>query len=283
MRALITGSAGQLGGEFTRKFKEDGTEHMALSRKDLDITDLRGVREVVTEYEPDLIFNCSAYNAVDKAEDNWKEAFLTNGVGVKNLLVAASEAGATLVHFSSDYVFDGKKGEAYTIADRPDPINSYGKSKRTGEYSIFRAGYPKFYLLRVSWVFGEGENSFVNKLLGWMESNKSLKIVDDQVSSPTYTEDLVSGTLALIKTGRYGLYHMSNSGQCSRHEWAKFIAGAMNWDGEIMPAKSSDFPSPAKRPAYSVLDNFPIEETIGFRLPDWQDATERFLKKKGLV
>lgn len=282
MRALITGAGGQLGREFVRKFSTASTEHVALSRADLDITDLQKVREVIRGYKPDFIFNCAAYNAVDKAEEDWRGAFLLNGIGVKNLIATSKETDSTLVHFSSDYVFDGKKGAPYTIADRPDPINAYGRSKLLGEYSITSAGYQRYYLIRVSWVFGDGENSFVRKLIGWMKSKRSLRIVNDQVSSPAYTEDIVRGTLELISAGSYGLYHMSNSGQCSRYDWAKFVVEAMNWDGELLPARTSDFPSPAKRPAHSVLDNFPLRETTGFLLPEWREATERFLKREGL-
>ncbi len=283
MRALVTGARGQLGGEFARRFAEDGTEHMALSHAELDITDLQRVREVVGRYRPDFIFNCAAYNAVDGAEEDWRGAFLVNGIGARNLAVAAGEAGSTLVHFSSDYVFDGTKKAPYSIADRPNPVNAYGLSKLLGEDSICRAGHPRYYLIRTSWVFGDGENSFVRKLLGWMKPGGPLSVVDDQVSSPTYAEDLMKGTLELVKTGSYGLYHMSNSGQCSRYEWAKFVAGATGWGGELRPARSADFPSPARRPAYSALDNFPLGETIGSGLPDWREATERFLGREGLL
>jgi dTDP-4-dehydrorhamnose reductase len=283
MRALVTGSEGQLGREFTRRFSVDGVEHTVLSRNELDITDLRKVRGVISEYKPDFVFNCAAYNAVDKAEEDWRSAFLVNGIGVKNLIIASEETSSTLVHYSSDYVFDGAKEAPYTIADRTNPINSYGQSKLLGEDAILRAGYPRYYLIRTSWVFGGGEQSFIGKLLGWMKSTKSLKIVDDQISSPSHTEDLVVGTLELITTESYGLYHMSNSEKCSRYEWAEFVLKVMNWDGELMPAKSSDFPNPARRPAYSVLDNFPLEETISFLLPDWREATERFLKREGLI
>jgi dTDP-4-dehydrorhamnose reductase len=283
MRALVTGSGGQLGREFARRFAEDGTEHMALSRQELDITDLLKVREVIKEYKPDFVFNCAAYNAVDKAEEDWRSAFLVNGIGAKNLLRASEENGSTLVHYSSDYVFDGAKEAPYTIADRTNPVNSYGQSKLLGEDCISRSGCSRYYLIRVSWVFGEGENSFVRKLLGWMKSSRSLRIVDDQVSSPAYTSDLVRGTLDLIKTGNHGLYHMSNSGQCSRYEWAKYIIEAINWEGEYIPAKSSDFPVSARRPTFSVLDNFPLEETIGYLMPHWREATERFLKRESLT
>jgi len=283
MKALITGSRGQLAREFAKRFEKDGIEYIGFSHSELDISDIQKVREVVRKYRPDFIFNCAAYNAVDKAEEDYRSAFLTNGIGVKNLIIASNEIGSTLVHYSSDYVFSGTKQIPYSIADRPEPINSYGRSKLLGENFIFHLGYLKYYLIRTSWVFGEGENSFVEKLLGWMGKNKSLKIVNDQVSSPTYTEDLVNATLELIKTGSYGLYHISNSGQCSRYEWAKFIMEAINWSGEIIPAKSSDFLTPAPRPAYSVLDNFPLGETIGFMLPEWKEATERYLKRKELI
>jgi len=283
MKALITGSEGQLAREFSRKFRENGTEFIALTYNDLDISDFAKVRQIVGQYKPEIILNCAAYNAVDKAEEDSSYAFLVNGTGVKNLVLASEEIGSIFVHYSSDYVFDGTKGSPYSTSDKPKPINSYGKSKLLGESSIYESNYSNFYLIRVSWLFGEGEYSFAKKLLSWMSSNDNLKIVDDQVSSPTYTEDLVSSTLELIKTGKYGLYHMSNAEQCSRYEWAKYIAETIGWHGSIKAAKSDDFPSAVKRPSYSVLNNLSLEETIGRGFPYWADATKRFLKREKLI
>ena len=281
MKILIAGAKGQLARALTELLTEKSMDFLAPPEEEFDVTDFKKVKEMVRRYKPDFVINCSAYNLVDEAEENWKEAFLVNGIGVKNLTLSCMDVGATFVHFSTDYVFDGRKQEPYTIADVPHPINKYGMSKLLGESYILQAGYPKYYLIRVSWLFGDGEASFVMKLLGWMKKNKTLKIVIDQVSSPTYTEDLAGAVLNLIKTGSFGLFQITNSGYCSRYEWAKFIAKNTGWDGEIVPAKSAEFSTAAARPKFSVLDNFPLKETIGYLLPDWKDATKRFLEKMG--
>jgi len=281
MKVLIAGANGQLARELARLLKKGNGEFLAPPEEEFDVTDFKRVRTVMKEYRPDFVINCSAYNFVDRAEGEWRQACLVNGVAVKHLLLAAMDITATLVHFSTDYVFDGKKTEPYTVADSPHPINRYGMSKVLGERYLLTGGYSRYYLVRVSWVFGEGANSFVVKLMEWMEKNRTLRIVDDQVASPTYTCDLAKAVLDLIKTGDYGLYHITNGGSCSRWEWARFVAEATGFAGEVRPAKSSDFDSPAERPSYSVLDNFPLEETIGYLLPDWKDATKRFLETKG--
>ncbi|MEW5706062.1 MAG: NAD(P)-dependent oxidoreductase, partial [Actinomycetota bacterium] len=182
-----------------------------------------------------------------------------------------------LVHFSTDYVFDGEKGDPYTIADKPNPINTYGRSKLLGGSFLANLGYPKYYLIRTSWVFGNSINSFTTKLIEWMSKNSQLRIVDDQISSPTYARDLAYITLKLLETGNYGLYHISNSEFCSRYEWAEFIASKLGWKGKIEPAKSKEFNSPAKRPKFSALDIFPIDEILGISISSWKDATLRYL------
>lgn len=281
MKILITGAGGQLAREFARLLSKREKNFLSLSKEKLDITHFKEVREAVKGYKPDFVINCSAYNLVDQAEKDWKKAFLINGVGTKNLLISCMDTGAVMIHFSTDYVFDGRKRESYTIADIPNPVNKYGMSKLLGEEFILHGGYFNYYLIRVSWVFGDGKNSFVMKLLHWMKGNRHLRIVEDQISSPTYTEDIAKTVLDLIKTERFGLYHITNADYCSRYEWAKFISENIKWDGDILPGKIEEFLSPAKRPRFTVLDNFPLEEIVGYSLPDWKDATNRFLKKIG--
>ena len=273
---LITGANGQLAREFQKVLTKRGIIFKALTREELDISNFKKVKEVVKGLKPDFVINCAAYNFVDRAEEDWEKAFLVNGIGVKNLALASNEVNATLVHFSTDYVFDGEKGKPYTIADSPNPINRYGKSKLLGE-NFVRELSERYYLIRVSWLFGEGKNSFITKLLSWAKDKDVLRIVDDQISSPTYTEDLVRAVLDLLNTENYGLYHITNEGYCSRYEWAKFILEALNWRGKLIPAKSEEFKTLAKRPAFSKLDTFPLREVIGYQLPHWEDATERFL------
>lgn len=277
MKLLITGAGGQLGREFIKA--AGGHDVTALDRASLDITDLDAVMEAFSAVKPDIAVNCAAFNDVDGAEARRHEAFMANGIGPKHLALASNEHGSVFVHFSSDYVFGGgiepSRKEPLTIADRPCPINRYGESKLLGEEFV-KGHAGRYFLIRTSWLFGPGENSFPKKLLGWAAGKDELRIAQDQTSSPTYARDLAEAALKLIKTGDFGLYHMTNSGRCSRYEWAAFILKEAGWRGRLIPAKSSEFDSPAKRPAFSVLDNFPLDR-MGISLPPWQDATQRFL------
>jgi dTDP-4-dehydrorhamnose reductase len=237
------------------------------------------VAECLEGERPDVVMNGSAYNDVDGAESDWQGAFLVNGIGVKNLALACRNVGAVLVHFSTDYVFDGQTDRPYTIGDMPNPVNTYGQSKLLGEEFLREHG-DRYYLIRTSWVFGSGVHSFPLKVCRWARERHTLRMVEDQVSSPTSATDLARATLLLIRTEQYGLYHVTNSGPASRYQWAEVILNAIGWDGSLEPARSDEFPSPARRPSYSVLDNFPLLMTIGETLPPWQEATERFLREK---
>jgi len=277
MKFLVTGADGQLGEEFKKELKKRKLNYIALTREEFDITDFQNVLKVVTNYKPDFLINCAAYNDVDRVEEDWETAFLVNGIGPKNLALASSKNDCVFIHYSTDYVFNGESKIPYTIADSPKPINKYGKSKFLGE-NFVRDFAEKYYLIRLSSVFGNNPKaSFPLKLISWAKEKKELKIVDDQFFSPTFTGDVVKATLDLIKTDAYGLYHMTNSGYCSRYEWAKYILEKIHWQGKIIPAKSEDFHSLAKRPKFSVLNNFPLKDIIGYCLPDWKEATERYL------
>jgi len=248
----------------------------------LDITDLKSVRDTVLRTNPDAIVNCAAYNAVDMAEEDWKNAFFVNAIGPKNLAIAASERGIPLMHFSTDYVFDGKKGSPYFVWDEPKPLSKYGQSKLYGEQlvSLFS---NRCFVVRLSWVFGAGNSNFVKKILEWSKGKDELKVVDDQISSPAYTVDLSRAVVDLLETEAYGIYHMTNTGYCSRYEWAKYILELSGWKGKVIPVKSTEFKTAAQRPEFSAMDTFPLRETIGYELPDWKDATERFLKDQGVI
>ena len=276
MKYLIAGAKGQLAAEIITTLKERSAEFAAPEEADLDITDSAGVFAVLDGYRPDVVINCAAYNAVDAAESEWRKAFMINGIGVRNLANASQKTGAALVHFGTDFVFDGTKGSPYTIVDAPNPISKYGESKLLGELYV-RDLMQRFFLIRLSWVFGSGEFSFPTKVLQWASKNRKLRIVDDQTASPAYTRHLAKAVLDLIATGAFGLYHMTNTGHCSRYEWARFILEKTKWQGELEAAKSDEFKTAAKRPPFSVLDNFPLQETIGYPLPTWQEATEEFL------
>lgn len=279
MKILITGADGQLGQSFSEELKKRKNNFLSLEKKDLDITEFSKFQKKIKEYNPDFVLNCAAYNDVDKAEEDWQNAFMVNGIAVKNLALLSRDIGFTLIHYSTDYVFDGEKKNSYTIADIPYPINKYGESKLLGE-GFVQDFAKKYYLIRLSSVFGDNpEASFPLKLLSWSKNKEELNIVEDQIFSPTFTKDVVKATLDLIKTKQYGLYHMTNSNYCSRYEWAKFILEKVNWAGKISSCKSKDFETLAERPKFSVLDNFPLKNVINYNLPSWQEATETFLKE----
>ncbi len=280
MDIIITGAGGQLGTDMAQLCADMGHTVHAAERRDLDITDRAAVERYFGRNPCDLLINCAAYNAVDRAEEEWQTAYRVNGLGVRNLVNAVNECNGTIVHYSTDYVFDGLKERPYTLIDSPHPINRYGESKLLGEQYI-RDLSQRYFLIRVSWVFGPGKDNFVRKVIEWSRDNDQLRIVNDQISSPTYTQDLAKATLDLVKTGVYGLYHITNSGSCSRYEWAVHILDLLDWKGEVRPVSSEEFPSPARRPGYSVLDNFGSHETFGYSLPDWKDATRRFLLRDG--
>jgi len=281
MKVLVTGSHGQLGQDMVTQCTIRGIECTGTNSKTLDITDQKSVNAMVKTLNPDIIFNCAAYNAVDRAEEEWRKAFSVNGLGVKHLALAANEYGSVLVHYSTDYVFDGNSNRPYTAVDTPHPISRYGESKLLGE-NIVRDLCHHYFLIRVSWLFGKGNTNFVSKVLDWSREKKEIAVVDDQISSPTYTVDLAQATLDLVATQSFGLYHITNAGACSRYDWAQYILEKAGWTGKLLNVKSSAFKTPAHRPAYSVLDNFGTPETLGYTLPSWQDATSRYLREIGV-
>lgn len=278
MRLLVAGSGGQLAGEIRAVSKERGHEVFCPPEDEFDITSPQKISKVISGIKPAVVINCAAYNDVDGAEAGWQKAFLINGIGVRELALACNRHEAVLMHFSSDYVFPGDRQTPYTIADPASPINMYGRSKLLGE-DLLRDHALRFYLIRTSWVFGSGDFSFLRKLLGWASGRDSLRMVEDQSASPTYCADLARASLDLMETGRLGLYHITNSGHCSKYEWARHILELSGWTGSLEPAKSAEFKTPAERPEFSVLDNFPLKEAIGYDLPHWRDATERAMEK----
>ncbi|MDK2886826.1 MAG: dTDP-4-dehydrorhamnose reductase [Thermosipho sp. (in: thermotogales)] len=284
MKILITGAAGQLGQDFQKLFEKEGIEYISTDNKavykKLDITNLDEVIEFAKKIKSDLIINCAAYNAVDKAEEEWKTAYNVNGLAVRNLAIAASEIKAFLVHYSTDYVFDGEKGAPYTIFDTPNPLSKYGESKYLGE-KLLSQFYDNYALIRTSWVFGKGNINFAKKVIEWSKKYEKISLVIDEISAPTYTVDLAKATWEIIKHRARGLYHISNEGECSRYEYGRYILERIGYKGKIEKAYQRDFNLPAKRPKYSKLDNFGLYETVSFKMPDWNDAVERYLKEIG--
>ncbi|MFH1859950.1 MAG: dTDP-4-dehydrorhamnose reductase [bacterium] len=288
MKFLITGANGQLAREFLRTLTNYQVK--ALTKNQLDVSDIRTVLDIVSSYKPDIILNCSAYNLVDKAENDLEAALRVNMNGVKNLASVSKKYQALLVHYSTDYVFDGTKNDFYIEDDTPNPINNYGKSKLAGE-RVLAEETDNFLLFRTSWVFGEevaplaevtplsGEQNFIYKLIEWAKANRVLRIVSDQLSIPTCTEDIVRITMLAIKEGLKGTYHLTNNGYASRYEVARFVIKRLGMDNLILPVSSDYFPVAAKRPFFSALSNDKLSKELGINIPDWKDGIDRFIDK----
>jgi len=275
---LLTGANGQLGQDYQKLFEEQNIEYIATDYKELDITNIDTLRNFVKDKNISHIINCAAYNDVDRAESEAEKAFLLNRDAPENLAEVAKEIDAVFVTYSTDFVFDGTKGSPYIEEDQPNPISVYAASKYQGE-QIVLSSYKKSFVIRTSWVFGMGNNNFTKQIIGWSGKKDSLNIVDDQRSSPTYSWDLAGYSWNLIQTNKYGLYHLSNSGECSKYEQAKYILDCIAWNGNLGTAKTADFNLPAKRSTYTKLDSSKIESVIGKRIPTWQSGIKRFLEE----
>jgi len=285
MRIVLFGKNGQLGWEFQRILPILG-EVIALGRDELDVSDLRNVQKTLEELKPSLIINTSAYTEVDQAEIELELTMKINALSPGVMAEAARKHGAVFIHYSTDYVFDGTSDVPYTESNVPNPLNTYGKSKLMGEENIKQAG-EAYLILRTSWVYSLRGNSFVNKVLGWARKNESLKIVSDQISSPTWARMLAGMTSLMLAQNnanlleiireRRGVYHVAGSGFTSRYEWAKqILANDPDRSEQVVrnlePALSEDFPTPATRPPFSALDCTHFEETFGLQLPAWSSA-----------
>lgn len=279
MRVLVTGAGGMLAKDITPCLSTRGYEILALPHNGLDITDLGAVRTAVNNFGPELVINCAAYTKVDEAEKEEPRALMVNGVGVQNLCLACQEKDTPLVHFSTDYVFDGTKGSPYTIYDDPNPINAYGRSKLLGEKYILWL-LSKFYLIRTSWLFGLYGNNFIETVLEVGRRQKQISVVNDQRACPTWTCHLAQAVVDLIETERYGIYHITNSEPTTWFDFAKEIFRLSNAVMEVFPISSNKFPRPAKRPQNSVLDPFPIPDVLGREMPSWRKALRVYLSQR---
>jgi dTDP-4-dehydrorhamnose reductase len=282
MKILLFGKNGQLGSEFQRLLPELGNL-ICLDYEDVDLCDLQALQTAMNEVEPHLIVNASAYTAVDKAETEQEKAMTINALAPGAMAEWTRKNHAVLIHYSTDYVFDGRKGSPYIESDPANPLNMYGKSKLAGEENIQQAG-EAYLILRTSWVYSVGGMGFVSKALEWARKNETLKIVSDQISNPTWARDLAGATFSVISTHRdnlqdvmkerRGLYHLAGSGYASRFEWTKqILANDPNRTGQLVrsiePVSSDAFPMPAVRPLFSALDCSKFKQTFGISLPDW--------------
>jgi dTDP-4-dehydrorhamnose reductase len=279
MKILLTGALGQLGTAFIDLFStEKDITVFPTDLPELDISSESQMNSYLDTNPVDLIINCAAYNQVDHAEVDWKIAYDVNAAGPKNLASISKKRNILLVHFSTNYVFDGKRDTPYSIFDTPNPLSKYGESKLQGEREIQNLT-QNFIIVRTSWLFGFGRQNFIYKLLEWSKIKSELSIVGDEISSPTFTQHLAEATLRLIRGNKYGLHHVSNSGYCSRYEWARHILDQIKWEGTLSETSLKKFDLAAERPKQAVLQNSISDKSIGYTMPNWKDATTVYLKE----
>lgn len=285
MNIVLFGKNGQLGSEFQRLLPGLGNL-TCLDYEDLDLRDTHALQQTLNELKPNLIVNASAYTAVDRAETEQEIAMKINALAPGTMAEWARKSGAVLIHYSTDYVFDGRKGSPYVERDLPNPLNVYGRSKLTGEENIQQAG-EAYLIFRTSWVYSVGGTGFVSKVLEWARKNQTLKIVSDQVSNPTWAWDLADAAVSVLSAHRddlqdvmkerRGVYHLAGGGYASRFEWAKeILKNDPNRTEQLVQTietvSSDAFPTPALRPLFSALDCSKFRKTFGFALPNWADS-----------
>lgn len=277
MRTLIFGAGGQLGRDLTDVFAAAGPV-TGYTHLEIDVSESHAVRTAVAESGPDLVLNAAAYTDVEGAEDDPPAAFRTNEHGAQCVAEACAAVNCPLIYFSTDFVFDGGKRIPYEPDDPIAPKGVYAQSKAAGEAAT-RETCSKHFIIRTAWLYGIGGNNFIEKILRAAQTRPLLRVVNDEVGSPTYTVDLAGAALALSATTAYGTYHAVNAGYCSRFEYASVILRLVGLSIPIEPCSAAEFPSKAPRPAYSVLSNAKLEAVCGYRMPPWEDALARYLKR----
>ena len=279
-KLLVTGCNGQLGRALNEEYKSEEVEIINTDVDTLNISDLDSVIRFVRETKPDVILNCGALTAVDLCEEKPDEAFLANAIGPRNLSIAAQEVDAKMVQMSTDYVFSGEADQPYIETDMPDPHSVYGMTKLTGERFVEQfAG--KYFIIRTAWLYGEGKN-FVGTMLRLAEKNDTVRVVSDQVGTPTSAVELAKMIHVLEPTDNYGVFHGTCEGSCS---WADFAVEIFRQAGKqvhVSYITTEEFGAAAPRPAYSVLDNRMLRLTTDFQMAHWQDALNDYMKRRNV-
>lgn len=283
MKVLVTGVKGQLGYDVVRELQKRGYEAVGVDIDEMDITDAAAVERVMTEVQPDAVIHCSAYTAVDRAEEDIEICRRVNVDGTENIAKICKKLDCKMLYLSTDYIFSGDGERPWEPDDEASPLNAYGQSKYDGELAL-KKYVEKYFIVRISWVFGINGNNFIKTMLRLGRENGAVKVVDDQIGSPTYTYDLARLLVDMIESDRYGAYHATNEGICSWYEFAKEIFRAAGMDNvSVTPVKSGEFPVKAKRPKNSRMSKEKLV-TNGFSLlPAWQDAVARYIKELNLL
>lgn len=279
MKVLVTGVGGQLGHDVVRELEQRGHEVTGVGREEMDITDAEKVRKIIRDCVPDAVIHCSAYTAVDRAEDEADQCRKVNVEGTKNIAEICAELDCKMIYISTDFVFSGEGERPWETDDAAGPISVYGRTKYEGEDEV-KSRLDKFFIVRISWVFGKNGNNFVKTMLRIGKENGAVKVVDDQIGSPTYTRDMAVLLADMVQTEKYGVYHASNEGFCSWYEFAKEIFRLAGMDDvSVTPITSDQFPAKAKRPFNSRMSKEKLVKEGFNKLPSWQDALKRYVQE----
>jgi dTDP-4-dehydrorhamnose reductase len=283
MKLLVLGANGQLGSDLLRVFRAAGDTVIPATHADVEVCSPDRVSEILGETKADVVLNTAAFHKVEECEKNPALAFQVNATGAMNLARACQRSGAMLVHFSTDYVFDGRKRAPYEETDLPSPLNVYGASKVAGEHLI-TCNLERYFVIRTCGLYGVAGSSgkggnFVENMLKKAMAGDAIRVVDDQVLTPTYTVDLAEATRRLILTQKFGLYHLTSEGQCSWYEFTRSILEMAGADAHLSPVKSADFPVTVRRPFYSVLSKAKFR-ALSLSIPAWQDALSRYMQAR---
>lgn len=282
MKIMIIGANGQLGSDLVKVFENE--QIIPLTHQHIEITDITSIKRNFEIHTPDLVINTAAYHKVPDCEKNPEKAFQVNAIGAMNLANICKENNTCLVHISTDYVFNGRKKSPYIETDLPNPLNTYGISKVAGEYFI-QYILDKYFIVRTSGLYGlnpcraKGRN-FIDLMLKLAKERDEIKVVNDEVLTPTYTLDLANQIKELIKTDYYGLYHVTSNGQCSWYTFAKEIFAILKTNVKIIPVTSKEFPSSVKRPLYSVLENRALRKLGIDKMRFWKESLKDYLKER---
>lgn len=276
MKVLVTGANGQLGYDVVKELQKQNIECYGASRQDFDIVDFEVTENFIKNYMPDVVIHCAAYTAVDKAEDEQGLCYLVNASATENIAEICKKINAKMLYISTDYVFDGTKEGFYKVDDKPNPINVYGKTKLLGEQAVQRI-LNKYFIVRISWVFGEHGNNFVKTMLHLGKERKEINVIADQYGSPTYTADLSSLLVEMIKTDKYGIYHATNEGVCTWAEFAEEIFKIAKLDVKVNHITTAEYPTRAKRPMNSRLSKKTLKDNNFKVLENFKDAIDRYI------
>lgn len=281
MNILVTGANGQLGHEMLRVSQPDKHNYIFTDAEELDITKEDEIQDFIKNKGIDIIVNCAAYTNVDQAEADFKKANLINNIAVGYLAKAAKDNNITLIHISTDYVFNGENNIPYLEQDMTGPIGVYGQTKLDGENAIVKSGC-NYIIIRTAWLYSVWGNNFLKTMLKLTKEKESLNVVFDQVGSPTYAGDLAEAIEWIIDRkmiDQKGIYHFSNEGVCSWYDFTEMINRFAGHSCKINPIHSNEFPSKVKRPHYSVLDKVNFRETFGYKVPYWVDSLEKCIRQ----